>query len=867
MQQFIKIIVLFAITTQVHAKDVYVSTSGSDTNSGTYESPYRTLAKAVSVMSAGDVCIIRGGIYEEELNINKNGTQSANLTFKAAQGEDVQIKATSKLSGWQLHSGNIYKVSVDMQIDSRFRTVYHNGNYMDLARWPNNTDNDRWTVDCHPVSGGDGSHFLASNMPNIDWTGGLVYYLGAHSGASWTRRITNSSSGRIDFTQVDITKWPFSTHNPTQWRNNPNNKRGQLYLFDKFEALDHPREWYYDASSKLLYFYTADGTIPQDNTVEYAARRYTAQIYGDYIKIEGIHFYGGSVKVHNNADNNTFLNCTITHGVEGHDSLTNTSAQVGEASLEVLGYNTLIKGCTIDHSSFNGITLVSWAGAHNSTVEESYISNTDYVGIHASPIRTSANNVKILKNNIKNTGRDGLYINGSNCEIAYNDVSATQKINADSGIFYVVGNSNLKNTEIHHNWFHDATAPTYSHEQGKPGKAAGIYLDNDSKGYTVHHNVVWNVSWSGYQVNWNNTHLDFFHNTIWNAERAMDSWDINGPQENNKIYNNYANTGSWFTGTGSAAFDIKNSPIFSNSPFEDANSQNFMPKAGSELINKAEPISGFEKPFKGSAPDIGAYEFGGTRWTAGVGAIEDTGEGEEMDIYDTTFTIAVTSETCPDQNNGTLHISADFESNYIADFNGVEENFTKEFTFENITPGEYQLCIYLDGDGLSQCFGIAVDEGPKISANSVVVGNNLTLEILEGTPPFTIELNNSFLLETSESTVTVEVNHGDVINLKSSVACEGEFVNNVDLLSMDSHMYSNLRVYPNPTSNQAVISFPISSGIVVLTLYDITGRQLSSSQFHIENGKTTVSLSDYAPGIYFVQLNGMQKSVLKIIKK
>ena len=712
MQQFIKIIVLFAIATQVHAKDVYVSTSGSDTNSGTYESPYRTLAKAVSVMSAGDVCIIRGGIYEEELNINKNGTQSANLTFKAAQGEDVQIKATSKLSGWQLHSGNIYKVSVDMQIDSRFRTVYHNGNYMDLARWPNNTDNDRWTVDCHPVSGGDGSHFLANNMPNIDWTGGLVYYLGAHSGASWTRRITNSSSGRIDFTQVDITKWPFSTHNPTQWRNNPNNKRGQLYLFDKFEALDHPREWYYDASSKLLYFYTADGTIPQDNTVEYAARRYTAQIYGDYINIEGIHFYGGSVKIHNKADNNTFLNCTITHGVEGHDSLTNTSAQVGEASLEVLGDNTIIKGCTINYSSVNGIHIHGWA-ASNCIVEGNTISNIDYIGIHASPIRTGASNMKIIKNTIFNAGRDGIYATGSNSEIAYNDVSATQKINADSGIFYAVGDDYLKNIEIHHNWFHDATAPTYSHEQGKPGKAAGIYLDNDSKGYTVHHNVVWNVSWSGYQVNWNNTHLDFFHNTIWNAERAMDSWDINGPQENNKIYNNYANTGSWFTGTGPAAFDIKNSPIFLNSPFEDANSQNFMPASGSAVVDGGRVISGFEKPSKGSAPDIGAYEFGGTRWTAGVGAIEDTGAP----------------------------------------------------------------------------------------------------------------------------------------------------------LSTDSNIYTNLTVYPNPTSNQVVISTPISSASVEIAIFDITGRQLSSSFYPIENGKAILSLLNYAPGIYFVQLNGMQKNVLKIIKE
>jgi len=219
-----------------------------------------------------------------------------------------------------------------------------------------------------------------------------------------------------------------------------------------------------------------------------------------------------------------------------------------------------------------------------------------------------------------------MYIAGNNCEIAYNDVSASQKINSDSGVFYTVGNASLKNTEIHHNWFHDATAPSYSHADDEPGKAAGIYLDNNSKGYVVHHNVVWNVSWTGYQVNWNNTDLDFFHNTIWNASSAMDSW-VNGySQQNNKIYNNFANTGSWFAGNGPAEFDIQDNLITAVSPFEDANNQDFMPVVSSAVVDQAMVISGFPKLYKGSGPDIGAYENGGTPWTAGPNAIEDTGE-------------------------------------------------------------------------------------------------------------------------------------------------------------------------------------------------------------------------------------------------
>jgi len=619
-------IIILVFQSALFSQNVYVATDGSDSNDGSENSPFRTFSKAVSEMSSGDACIIRGGIYEEALIVNNSGSAGNYLTFKPADGETVQIRATKGINNWQIHSGNTYKATVNMSIESRFRVVYHNSEYMDLARWPNNTDNNRWTIDCTPVNGGDGTHFLANGIPNIDWTGGLVYYLGAHSGASWTRTITNSTTSRIDHTGVNIANWPFTPHNPTVWRNNPGNNRGQLYLFNKLEALDFSREWYYDSTSNTLYFQPADGNLPVDGAVEYATNKFSAELFGDYIKVEGIEFFGGSVKIHNNADNNIIENCKVIHGSEGHDSLTNTGASVGEASIEVLGENTVIKDCMVNHSTVNGIMINNWSGAHNSTIEGNTISNIDYNGIHATPIRSTANNVSILKNTITNAGRDGMYVAGLNCEVAYNDVSNAEKINSDSGVFYTVGNASLKNTEIHHNWFHDSTAPLYSHATGDPGKAAGIYLDNNSKGYTVHHNVIWNVSWSAYQVNWNNTNLDFFHNTIWNAERAMDSW-VNGfAQSNNKIYNNFANTGSWFTGNGSQEFDIQNNLISTTSPFEDANNLDFMPKNASAVVDNAMVISGFTKPFQGSAPDIGAYELNGIRWTAGVGAIEDTSQ-------------------------------------------------------------------------------------------------------------------------------------------------------------------------------------------------------------------------------------------------
>ncbi len=607
---------VFLLPSLLMAQTIYVSTTGNDSNDGTINSPYKTFSKAVSMMSAGKTCIIRGGVYEEELLINKSGTSGNPLIFKAAEGEKVAIRATKKVDGWQLHSGSIYKATVSTAIESRYRTVYYNTEIMDLARWPNNTDNNRWTLNTIAVTGGDGSSFTVSAIPNIDWTGALVYYLGAHSGASWTRTITSNTTTQINHTGVDIIKWPFNPHNPTVWRDLPGNNRGQLYLFNKLEALDYAREWYFDSNTNTLYFQTPDGSMPASGTVEIATRKYAAQLTGQYIRVEGLDFFGGSIKI--SGANNEFLNSKVIHGSEGHDNLNNTGASVGEAAIEVLGGNTLVKGCTINHSAVNGIIIQNYSGAHNTIIEGNYISNIDYVGIHATPVRATANNVKIWKNTVWNAGRDGLYVNGLNCETSYNDVSHAELINSDSGVFYTVGNTELKGSVIHHNWFHDSASPSYS-----SAKAAGIYLDNDSKGYLVHHNVIWNVSWSGFQVNWANWNIDFFNNTIWNAGGAMDSWVNGREQKDNRVYNNFASTGDWFRGTG---FDIQNNSITATSPFEDAANLNFMPKSGTALIDSGRIIAGFANPYKGNAPDIGAYERGGTAWTAGVNAIEDTGQ-------------------------------------------------------------------------------------------------------------------------------------------------------------------------------------------------------------------------------------------------
>jgi len=69
----------------------YVSTSGSDSNPGTIGSPFLTLAKAESVVVAGDLVLIDDGSYVG-ITTTKNGTNNATrITFQAINTGLVSI--------------------------------------------------------------------------------------------------------------------------------------------------------------------------------------------------------------------------------------------------------------------------------------------------------------------------------------------------------------------------------------------------------------------------------------------------------------------------------------------------------------------------------------------------------------------------------------------------------------------------------------------------------------------------------------------------------------------------------------------------------------------------------------------------------
>lgn len=91
--------VLFALLgiNPVFASTYYVATSGSDSGAGTLAQPFRSIAKGLSVMTAGDTLYIRGGTYNEKINSNSQtipvGTSWADAPIISSYPGEIAVLA------------------------------------------------------------------------------------------------------------------------------------------------------------------------------------------------------------------------------------------------------------------------------------------------------------------------------------------------------------------------------------------------------------------------------------------------------------------------------------------------------------------------------------------------------------------------------------------------------------------------------------------------------------------------------------------------------------------------------------------------------------------------------------------------------
>ncbi len=600
------IFVLLLAFCNIHAQTNYhVSKIGDDNNSGASNDPFLTISKAASIVQAGDVVTIHEGTYEETLTPANSGTAGNPILFQGSPGEQVIISALEALDDWTLDQGNIYKTQVNWDLGQK-NMVMNGFTLCDLARWPNNTDGDPFSLNSVVTNWGDGSdentiynaYITNSGIPNYDWTGGSVFFFSRTNGwTAWKAFINSSSAGQVNFDLVKNPAWIRTSHAP--------NTPGDFYLEGIREALDYENEWYFDDATNTLYIQLPNGAAPLDEQISMRRRNLTVDLINkNYINLLNLTVIGGGIKITGN--NNSLYNISNFYGSHTRGVVTGfladeSSVEVGDGS-----QNTNIQHCHIAYGSATGIR----DKGDYTNITNCSIHDFNYLGFYDSPIHARNGSHTSIKNcDLYRAGRDVIQIVNKDSNIAFNDVSQASLIAHDCALLYTIG-PNL-NMNIHNNYFHDSEARDGLY------KSAGVYLDNDAGDVNVYRNVIANLpDWPCIQINWDARNIDVFNNTLWNSQAAMGAWHKAGTSfDDVRVWNNLTNMNSL-----EPQSDKQNNLIMANNanPFTDKDNDDYTLVGGSQPIDYGKIIAGYTDGYNDAAPDVGAYEYGDTPWEAGI---------------------------------------------------------------------------------------------------------------------------------------------------------------------------------------------------------------------------------------------------------
>ena len=248
--------------------EIYVSPDGNDSNSGSSESPFKTLERAKaevrvhnSNMSGNIIVNIASGVYYMDNTLEftqaDSGTNGFSVIYRGITDENGNSPIVSGgvdiSDNWELYdeSLNIYKHE---NIDWSFRQLYTNNDRAIRARVPN-LENKETGGPYFRASGGDGSYplFIGTNNEYAQKAGNDAEIIWNSSWSQFRARIEsyNSSTGRVTFKAPDNSfAWNHHTQGDTPF-----------YLENSLAYLDSEGEWYLDKDTSTLYYKPREGEI------------------------------------------------------------------------------------------------------------------------------------------------------------------------------------------------------------------------------------------------------------------------------------------------------------------------------------------------------------------------------------------------------------------------------------------------------------------------------------------------------------------------------------------------------------------------------------------------------------------------------
>ncbi|MBL4939582.1 MAG: thrombospondin type 3 repeat-containing protein, partial [Lutibacter sp.] len=223
------------------------------------------------------------------------------------------------------------------------------------------------------------------------------------------------------------------------------------------------------------------------------------------------------------------------------------------------------------------------------------------------------------------------------------------------------------------------------------------------------------------------------------------------------------------------------------------------------------------------------------------------------------FEIGVMGETCPNKDNGQIIITAQSTYPYETTINGVSSNFTTNLIVDSLAPGVYDFCTAVTGETYEQCYTVEIIEGTTVSGKASLSSKKIAVEIIKGTGPYSVFVNGDIKLETLSNSFMVDVKHGDIVEVKTAIQCEGVFSKIVNL-------FEEIIAYPNPTSGLFEITLPIALNEIKIDLFTANFSLVSTKTYPVINGKVQLNIESLPSAVYVAKVYLENPVSVQIIK-
>ena len=125
------------------AREIHVSKTGRDSDTGDRNNPYLTINKAARVAGPGDTVTVHAGTYREWVRPVRGGAgENKRITYRAAPGEKVIVKGSEHVTSWTREGASVWKVELSNAFFGHYNpyALKLSGGWLNYGKWHHRGD-------------------------------------------------------------------------------------------------------------------------------------------------------------------------------------------------------------------------------------------------------------------------------------------------------------------------------------------------------------------------------------------------------------------------------------------------------------------------------------------------------------------------------------------------------------------------------------------------------------------------------------------------------------------------------------------------------------------------------------------------------